>query len=105
VGQYAHDQGDRQSSIALGGHVAGPDQSTENRIGEGGMRLHQWALATDTWNDQRGQTGGERSAGSLVVEEAVQGLGAYIMGRPRSRASATRSSSRSRSSSRRRRRT
>ena len=45
------------------------------------MRLHQWAFATDTWNEQHGQSGGERSADSLVAEDVVQGLGAYIMGR------------------------
>jgi dihydrofolate reductase len=70
-----------QISISLDGFVAGPNQTMDNPIGEGGMRLHQWAFATDTWNEQHGQTGGERSADSLVAEEVVQGLGAYIMGR------------------------
>ena len=70
-----------QISISLDGFVAGPNQSMDNPIGEGGMRLHQWAFATDTWNEQHGQGGGERTADSLVAEEVVQGLGAYIMGR------------------------
>jgi dihydrofolate reductase len=46
-----------------------------------GMRLHQWAFATDTWNEQHGQDGGERSADSEVAEKLMQGIGAYIMGR------------------------
>jgi dihydrofolate reductase len=70
-----------QISISLDGFVAGPNQSMDNPIGEGGMRLHEWAFATDTWNEQHGQAGGERTADSLVAEEVVQGIGAYIMGR------------------------
>lgn len=31
-------------SISLDGFVAGRNQSLENPIGEGGMRLHQWAF-------------------------------------------------------------
>jgi dihydrofolate reductase len=70
-----------QLSISLDGFVAGPNQSVENPIGEGGMRLHQWALATDTWHKQHGSGAGERTADSLVAEEVAQGIGAYIMGR------------------------
>ena len=70
-----------QLSISLDGFVAGPNQSVENPIGEGGMRLHQWAFATDTWHEQHGSDAGERTADSLVAEEVAQGIGAYIMGR------------------------
>jgi dihydrofolate reductase len=70
-----------QISISLDGFVAGPNQSLDNPIGEGGMRLHQWAFATDTWNRRHGSESGERTADSLVAEEVVQGIGAYIMGR------------------------
>ena len=34
-----------QVSMSLDGYVAGPNQSIANPIGEGGMRLHQWAFA------------------------------------------------------------
>ena len=68
-------------SISLDGFVAGPNQSMDNPIGEGGMRLHQWAFATDTWNEQHGSEAGERTADSEVIEEVKQGIGAYIMGR------------------------
>jgi dihydrofolate reductase len=70
-----------QISISLDGYVAGPDQSLDNPIGEGGMRLHQWAFATDTWNEAHGLEGGARSADSEVAEEVMQGIGAFIMGR------------------------
>jgi dihydrofolate reductase len=67
--------------MSLDGFVAGPNQSLENPIGEGGMRLHQWAFATESWRTQHGLEGGERDADSEVVAEVVQNVGAYIMGR------------------------
>src|ERR1051325_8770606 len=70
-----------QLSISLDGYVAGPDQSLDNPIGRGGMRLHQWALDTDTWNEQHGQEAGTRTADSDVVAELMRGIGAFIMGR------------------------
>lgn len=70
-----------QISISLDGFVAGPNQSTENPIGEGGERLHEWAFATTTWREQHGSGGGERNADAEVAEEVVQDVGAYIMGR------------------------
>jgi dihydrofolate reductase len=70
-----------QLSISLDGFVAGPNQSLEHPLGEGGMRLHEWALATDTWRRQHGQEGGERSVDAEVAEEVQRGIGAYVMGR------------------------
>jgi dihydrofolate reductase len=70
-----------QISVSLDGYVAGPDQSLENPLGKGGERLHEWALATQAWRGQHGRTGGESSVDSEVIEEVVQGVGAYIMGR------------------------
>jgi dihydrofolate reductase len=67
--------------MSLDGFVAGPNQSLDNPIGEGGMRLHDWAFATDTWRAQQGLDGGQHSADAEVVDEVVQGIGAYIMGR------------------------
>ena len=32
-------------SMSLDGFIAGPDQSRENPLGEGGMALHEWAFA------------------------------------------------------------
>ena len=70
-----------QISMSLDGFVAGPNQSPENPIGEGGMRLHEWALATAGWREQHGLEGGERGADSAVVDEVSAGIGAYVMGR------------------------
>jgi dihydrofolate reductase len=70
-----------QISVSLDGFVAGPNQSLENPIGEGGMRLHEWAFVTDSWRAQQGLEGGERNADAGVIDEVFQGVGAYIMGR------------------------
>jgi dihydrofolate reductase len=70
-----------QLSISLDGFVAGPNQSLEHPLGEGGMRLHEWAFATESWRQQHGQTGGERSVDAEVAEEVQRGIGAHIMGR------------------------
>ncbi len=70
-----------QISISLDGFVAGPNQSLENPIGEGGMRLHDWIFATTSWRRQHGEEGGEDGPDSEVVDEVSRGVGAYIMGR------------------------
>jgi dihydrofolate reductase len=70
-----------QISVSLDGFVAGPNQSTDNPLGEGGEGLHKWALKTAAWRAQHGRDGGERNADSDVVAEATRGVGAYIMGR------------------------
>ncbi len=68
-------------SISLDGFVAGPNQSVENPIGEGGLRLHQWLFNNAGWRRQHGLDGGEASADSDVIDEVVAEVGAYIMGR------------------------
>ena len=68
-------------SVSLDGFAAGPRQTAENPLGEGGERLHQWAFASDAWREAHGQAGGERSPDSAVIEEVTAGVGAYVMGR------------------------
>jgi dihydrofolate reductase len=70
-----------QISVSLDGFAAGPNQSVEHPLGEGGMRLHEWVFATAAWQEQHGRQGGERSVDSEVVEKAISGIGAHIMGR------------------------
>jgi len=67
-----------QISVSLDGFVAGPNQSVENPLGEGGMRLHDWGLATHGWREQHGRAGGERNADSEVIEKVLRGVGAYV---------------------------
>jgi dihydrofolate reductase len=70
-----------QISISLDGYVAGPNQSIDDPLGEGGEQLHEWALETASWREQHGLEGGEKGADSDVIDEVVEGVGAYIMGR------------------------
>lgn len=70
-----------QMSISLDGFVAGPNQSFENPLGEGGARLHEWVFNTAGWRRQHGMDGGDAGADSEVVDEVVKDVGAYIMGR------------------------
>jgi dihydrofolate reductase len=68
-------------SISLDGYVAGPNQSLDDPIGEGGIRLHEWVFETASWRRQHGLDGGVESVDDEVVDEVVDGIGAYIMGR------------------------
>ena len=68
-------------SMSLDGYVAGPDQSVENPLGVGGEQLHEWVLPLAAWREPHGMEGGEVNASSPVLEGAMAGLGAIVMGR------------------------
>ncbi len=68
-------------SISLDGYVAGPNQSEENPLGEGGESLHDWVIELKAWREPHGMEGGEENASSAVVEEEKHNVGAEIMGR------------------------
>ena len=46
-------------SMSLDGFVAGPNQSVENPLGIGGMRLHEWVFPLAAWRSMHGLEGGE----------------------------------------------
>jgi dihydrofolate reductase len=68
-------------SISLDGYVAGPNQSEENPLGEGGMALHEWAFDLEAWRKPHGREGGEVNASTDVVEKTNANVGAQLMGR------------------------
>ncbi|SFB42979.1 Dihydrofolate reductase [Amycolatopsis marina] len=68
-------------SVSVDGYVAGPDQSMENPLGEGGERLHDWAVGLEAWREAHGKAGGEVNASTQVMEERQTDVGAGIMGR------------------------
>ena len=70
-----------QISISLDGFVAGPNQSEEHPLGEGGMQLHEWVFKLAAWREPHGREGGEVNASTPVLEEATANVGATIMGR------------------------
>ena len=67
--------------MSLDGFVAGPEQSVENPLGIGGMKLHEWVFPLKAWREAHGMDGGETNQSSAVVEESMQNIGATIMGR------------------------
>lgn len=45
-------------TISLDGYAAGPNQGLENPMGIGGMKIHEWAIATRSWRASHGMEGG-----------------------------------------------
>jgi dihydrofolate reductase len=68
-------------SMSLDGFIAGPDRTLEEPLGKGGERLHDWVVATTSWRERHGLSGGESNVDSEVIEEGVRRTGATIMGR------------------------
>ena len=68
-------------SMSLDGFIAGPDQSVDNPLGIGGMRLHEWVFPLAVWRKMHGMEGGEVTESTRVVEESLIGIGATVMGR------------------------
>jgi dihydrofolate reductase len=68
-------------TMSLDGFVAGPNQTLEHPLGEGGERLHEWAFAAASWREQHGLSGGEANVDSDVLKESVDATGAVVMGR------------------------
>lgn len=60
-----------QLSVSVDGFAAGPNQSVENPIGEGGMALHEWVFTTASWRAQHGIDGGEPGPDSDVVASSA----------------------------------
>jgi len=67
--------------MSLDGYVAGPNQTQEDPLGDGGEGLHEWVIATKAWREASGLSGGEENISSTVVAEEKANVGAEIMGR------------------------
>jgi dihydrofolate reductase len=68
-------------SVSLDGFVAGPNQTLEQPLGEGGEGLHEWVIRLKSWRERHGMEGGEAGPDAEVVKERVDRAGATIMGR------------------------
>ena len=68
-------------SMSLDGYVAGPNQSEENPLGEGGDQLHNWVVPLAAWRQAHGEQGGEVNQSTPVFEEVRDNIGAAVMGR------------------------
>ena len=68
-------------TMSLDGYVAGPGQSLENPLGEGGLALHDWAFATRTFREAHGMDGGEPGLDDDHAAAWNANIGGTIMGR------------------------
>ena len=68
-------------SMSLDGFVAGPNQSVDNPLGIGGMRIHEWVFPLEAWRSMHGLEGGEVNESAKVVNESLANIGATVMGR------------------------
>jgi dihydrofolate reductase len=68
-------------SISIDGFGAGPNQSLEKPIGEGGMQLHEWFLPTRTFQQMHGNGTGTTGVDEDFAARGVRNIGAWILGR------------------------
>ncbi len=68
-------------SVSLDGFATGEGQSLESPFGHAGRRLLDWALATSTYRQMHGETGGTTGADDSFASNWNRGIGAEIMGR------------------------
>ena len=68
-------------TMSLDGFVAGPNDSPELGLGEGGERLHEWVYELESWRAPHGLEGGERNRDSELLAEAFERTGAIVVGR------------------------
>jgi dihydrofolate reductase len=68
-------------TMSLDGFVAGPNQTLEQPLGEGGEQLHEWIVGLESWRRQHGLEGGEPTPDDELVRDTQERTGAFVMGR------------------------
>jgi dihydrofolate reductase len=68
-------------SMSLDGYVAGPNQTLEEPLGEGGEQLHEWVTRLAAWREPHAREGGETGPDGDLFKASVDRIGAVIMGR------------------------
>ncbi|MGH7668802.1 MAG: dihydrofolate reductase family protein [Gemmatimonadaceae bacterium] len=68
-------------SVSIDGFGAGPDQDVNNPLGVGGMRLHDWAFPTRTFQRMAGKDGGTTGVDDEWAKRGFADVGAWILGR------------------------
>jgi dihydrofolate reductase len=68
-------------TMSLDGYIAGPNDSPDLGLGEGGEQLHEWIFGLESWRKAHGLEGGERNRDAEILEEAMGDNGAVILGR------------------------
>jgi dihydrofolate reductase len=68
-------------SISLDGYGAGPKQDRDDPLGVGGEALHDWFVATRTFQQRAGRDSGATGIDEDFVARGFTNIGAFIMGR------------------------
>jgi dihydrofolate reductase len=68
-------------SVSIDGYAAGPDQSLEYPLGLNGPDIFQWFFPTRTFHQMVGKEGGETGPDDDFARRAMEGFGAFILGR------------------------
>jgi dihydrofolate reductase len=68
-------------SVSLDGFIAGPNQTLEQPLGEGGEQLHEWGVGLASFRERHGEAGGETGPDDDVMRESFETTGAVVMGR------------------------
>jgi dihydrofolate reductase len=68
-------------TVSLDGFAAGPRQSPENPLGDGGLQLHEWIFQTKSMHELQRRDGGEAGVNDDLFRARTAGVGATIMGR------------------------
>lgn len=68
-------------TTSVDGYVAGPNQTLEAPLGEGGAELHGWLFQSKAWRARHGLEGGEESEEDSFVARSLARVGAQVMGR------------------------
>jgi dihydrofolate reductase len=67
--------------ISLDGYGAGPRQSLDNPLGEGGFGVHKWHIETAAFQEVHGTGGGTKGVDDAFERKGAENVGAWIMGR------------------------
>ena len=68
-------------TMSLDGLIAGPNAGPEKGLGDRGDRLHEWAFGLKAFHELHGQSGGTSNTDSEILEEALRGPRAVVIGR------------------------
>jgi dihydrofolate reductase len=67
--------------VSLDGFAAGTEQSLDHPLGKEGSELFQWFFPTRTFREMHGESGGDTGADDEFARRAMDGFGAFILGR------------------------
>ena len=67
--------------VSIDGYGAGTHQDLDHPLGVRGPELMEWFFHTRAWRTMNGHEGGETGTDHRIAEQAMAGLGAWILGR------------------------